>query len=124
MIVGLKALDDTVVGGGAAFCLIWTKYRREPCQAVRDREVRLGAGDDGLLKWAVTETLDDEVRALVVAVESCQFATQDAVAAHLGWDKTKVSRMKRKAIKAGRISDAEWDGCLSEAKGQDFDHGF
>ena len=39
-------------------------------------------------------------------------------------DKTKVSQMKRKAIKAGWISDAKLDGCLSEAKGQDFDHRF
>ena len=47
VIVGLKALDDTVVGGGAAFCLIWTKYRREPCQAVRDRRCGWVLGTTG-----------------------------------------------------------------------------
>ena len=112
--MGLKPLDSVASAEGAAFRLDWTKYRREPCEAVRSREVRLTKDAEGKPQWIATETMDDEMRSLLRAVETGLFATQRAVAEHLTWDPAKVTRMKRAAIKAGLTTDREWDACLAE----------
>lgn len=121
VILGLKPLEAGVAAGGAAFRLDWTKYRREPCEAVRAREVRLETGPDGQRQWAAAETMDDDVRRVVQAVETCAFTTQRAVAKSLGWDASKVCRLKVEAIKAGRITEARWKLCLSEAASAEMD---
>lgn len=115
VILGLKPLDSVATSAGAAFRVEWTKYRREPCEAVRSREVRLVRGQDGAPRWEATATMDDDVRRLLEAVETCAFGNQKEVAAHLGWDPGKVSRMKMKAVKAGLTTDKHWQGCLAEA---------
>jgi hypothetical protein len=35
-------------------------------------------------------------------------------AAALGWDKTKVSKLKRRAIESGRMSEKDWEANLAE----------
>lgn len=114
VILGLKPLDSVANTEGAAFRLDWTKYRREPCEAVRSREVRLTKDPEGKPQWLAAQTMDDDVRALLRAVETGQFGTQRAVAEHLKWDPVKVTRLKRQAIKAGHTTDREWDACLAE----------
>lgn len=114
VILGLKPLESLVNTAGAAFRLDWTKYRREPCEAVRSREVRLAKDATGSPQWVATATMDDDVRKLLEAVESCAFGTQRALAASLEWDPSKVTRTKRAAIKAGLTTDREWDACLAE----------
>ena len=65
VILGLKPLDSVATSAGAAFRVEWTKYRREPCEAVRSREVRLVKGQDGAPRWEATATMDDDVRRLL-----------------------------------------------------------
>lgn len=115
VIMGLKPLDSVATSAGAAFRVEWAKYRREPCEAVRNREVRLVKGQDGAPRWEATATMDDDMRRLLEAVETCAFGSQKAVAAGLGWDTGKVSRMKMKAVKAGLTTEKHWLGCLAEA---------
>lgn len=115
VIIGLRPLDNVATTAGAAFKLEWTKYRREPCEAVRSREVRLVKDKAGQPRWEAAATLDDDTRKLLEAVESCAFGTQRAVAAHLGWDAGKVSRLKVGAMKAGLMTDKVWGACMAEA---------
>jgi len=116
VIIGLRPLESVATSAGAAFKLEWTKYRREPCEAVRGREVRLVKDGEGRPRWEAAATMDDETRKVLEAIESCTFKTQQAVADHLGWDKGKVSIIKTAAIKAGRTTKAHCDLCFAEAK--------
>ena len=116
VILGLKPLDNALPTDGAAFRLEWSKYRREPCEAVRSREVRLGKDAEGKRQWQAEATLDDDTRALLAALETGLYATQRALADGLGWTPMKVSRAKMGAIKAGRITTLQWDQWLSEAR--------
>lgn len=124
VILGLRALDDAGSTSGAAFRLDWTKYRREPCEAVRSREVKLVKDAAGNSKWTAEATADDDTRRLLQEVETCRHGTQRELAAALGWDPGKVSRTKAAAIRAGKITVKDWDLCLSEARGAGEDLGF
>ncbi len=124
VIMGLKPLDSGATTAGAAFRVEWTKYRREPCEAVRSREVRLVKGQDGAPRWEATATIDDDMRRLLGAVESCAFGSQKAVAAHLEWDPSRVTRMKMAAVKAGLVTKEFWQGCLDEAPTAEASGGF
>lgn len=116
VIIGLRPLETIATITGAAFKLEWTKYRREPCEAVRSREIRLANDATGKRQWVAMPTMDDDMRKLMEAVQSCVFATGKDLAVHLGWDASKVSRMKMAAMKAGLTTDKLWDGCLGEAR--------
>ena len=118
VILGLKAEAGTV-GLGAAFTLVWTKYRGKPDASVRPRTVRLVKDDAGKERWQVEASVDDEMQALIEAVESCRYATQKDVAQALSWDTSKVTRTKVRAIKAGFITEDHWDRCLREGRGED-----
>ncbi len=113
VILGLAPLEDT--SAGAAFKLDWTKYRREPCDAVRARNVRLVKDATGSAEWRAEASDDDDVRKLLEAVGSCHFGTQREVATHLDWDPAKVSRTKNRAIQAGKTTKAYFDGCMQDA---------
>ena len=116
VILGLRAIED-MASSGAAFKLDWTKYRREPCEAVRSRDVRLVKDGTGQRRWEATESADDEIRKLLIAVRTCGYSNQKEIAAAIGWDTSKVSRTKNKAMSDGRIKKEEWDRCLQEASG-------
>ena len=115
VIIGLRPLEGTVGTAGAAFQVEWTKFRREPSEAVRSRIVRLVKDSAGMPQWVVEPTMDDDLRRLREAVMSCQFATQRKIAEELGWDAGKVSRMKVRAFAAGVITERDWKACLEEA---------
>lgn len=116
VIIGLRALDSTVSSSGAAFRVEWTKYRREPCEAVRSREVRLERDTDGNSKWRAEPTSDDDTRLLLQEVEKGTHSTQKEVAKALGWDPAKITRLKIRAIKDGKITEKTWDLCMSEGR--------
>ena len=59
--------------------------------------------------------MDDEVRRLVEAAETCRYGTQRELAAALRMDPAKVSRLKVKAIRSGMITEKAWDLALAEA---------
>ena len=122
VILGLRP-DDTVLADGAAFKMEWTKYRREPCEAVTERNVRLVKKPDGRREWQAAPTASADVRMLVAEVQTCQHKTQREVAAALGWDPSKVTRIKRQAIRDKKITQDDWEGCLSDACTADLETG-
>lgn len=115
VILGLKAAEGADSILGAAFRLDWTKYRRERSEAVQPRDVRLGKDAKGRLEWQAEATADDDVRKLLGELKTFRHRTQKELGAALGWDKTKVSRLKRKIIETGLLSSKEWDENLAEA---------
>jgi AAA domain len=114
VILGLKATEGSVGIGGAEFKLEWTKYRRERCEAVQPREVKLSKDADGRPAWQSEATPDDDVKRLLAELRTFQHGTQGELAAALGWDKTKVSKLKRRAIEGARMSEKDWDANLAE----------
>lgn len=110
VILGLRRLESHEAGAGAAFELDWTKYRGRPTAATRAAEVRLVREPP---QWTSKPASKAELEALLEAARSCQFATQRALADHLGWDTGKVSRLKHRAIRESKISAAEWKEALS-----------
>ena len=115
VILGLKATEGSGKVGGADFRLDWNKYRRERCEAVQARDVRLGKDASGKPEWTISETQDDELRRLVETIETCRYSTQRELAVGLALDPVKVSRLKVRAIKAGLITEKAWDLALAEA---------
>ncbi len=113
VIMGLAALEDKIGVGesGAAFKLTWDKYRQRPHDAVRPRTMSLRDTEDGH-RWVVGETDDNDVWLLVRTVETCKYRNQAAVAEFLGWDASKVTRTKAKAIKVGAITESHLKECF------------
>ena len=97
---------------GAGFELKWQKYRGAPTAATRDMIMELAVNDDGSRKWVVKPAIRAEQAALMDALQSGQYHSGRELAAHLGWDEVKVSRMKRKMLISGAITERVWDACL------------
>jgi RecA-family ATPase len=114
VILGLKAAEGATETGGAAFRLDWTKFRRERCEAVQARDVRLGKDAKGLPQWGAVATADDDIRRLLAELKTFKHSTQKDLGAALGWDKTKVSKMKRRIMETGVMSEKDWDANLAE----------
>ena len=113
VIIGLKPVNGHRASAGTAFSLEWTKYRGTPTASTRAFEATLPVAETGA-KWASRAALSEEISQLVEAVESCRYGTQAQVAEALGWDTSKVSRIKQRAIAANVITSDRWNGCLAE----------
>lgn len=113
-IMGLHKLDGRSVQEGTGFELKWGKLRGTPSAATRDAEVILeGAGD--ALRWIVQPGAGSEIDAMLDAAATGQFGTQRELAAHLGWDAAKVSRLRGQAILKGKVTQKTWEGLLTRA---------
>jgi len=112
VIMGLHRLDGRSTLDGAGFELKWQKYRGAPTAATRDMIMELAVNDDGSRKWLVKPATRAEQAALMDALQSGQHHTGKELAAFLGWDEAKVSRMKRKMMMSGAITERVWEACL------------
>lgn len=113
VILGLKPLETTVSEGGAAFTLEWTKYRREVCEAVQSREVRLIKDIDGRPMWFSGTTEDREVRRLLALVKSGDYSSQAALGDAMGCSQSKISKLQKKAVAEKLITRQAWRDYLS-----------
>jgi len=124
VIIGLHRLEGRLVGDGAGFELRWGKYRGKPSAATRDMEVTLAGATEGAARWQHGPSSNAEIPAMLDAVQSGRFTTQRALATELGWDPSKVARLKNKSIMQGSITDRAWKACLDGSSvgdlGQDF----
>lgn len=124
VIIGLHKLIGRPITAGTGFELRWDKYRGKPTASTRDMAMELMTPDEGFgggPKWDVKPASSAEMDAMLDALMSREFRSQKELAAHLGWDKTKLSKVKSAAIVVHRrITDREWDACL---KGDCFDDG-
>ena len=109
VIIGLRRLDGHQVDHGAAFELVWTKYRGKPNVATRDAEMQLLADAEGRSKWVTKATTSSVMLAVVDAVQSGRYRTQKALAEALKLSPVEVTRHKAKAISSGLISGKEWN---------------
>jgi KaiC/GvpD/RAD55 family RecA-like ATPase len=109
-IIGLRPQESSAMSnGGATFRIEWTKFRRRRSEATRSRVVQLREGELGW-QWDVQATEDDEIDRMLEALKTCLFTTQTALGQHLGWtDRSKVTRMRNRAIEQGRITREAWD---------------
>ncbi|TLU71259.1 AAA family ATPase [Lichenicoccus roseus] len=112
VIIGLKRTDGSRATSGTNFTLEWTKYRGQPTAATRAFEASF-TSTDGPPRWTCRAALSEEISVLLEAVESCAYGSQNAVAEALAWDKTKVSKVKNKAMAAGKITRERWEMCLA-----------
>jgi hypothetical protein len=114
-IIGLKALDGHPTHSGAAFELTWGKFRGAPRDATRNAEVRLVNEASGL-RWDHRPARGEEAAALVEMVRSGRYRTQRELADALGWRPSKVTEIKQRAIREGRITGHEWKEQLEIAE--------
>jgi hypothetical protein len=114
VIMGLKRPDNVSMTDGAAFTVVWSKFRGRPTAATVERMVRLVETERGP-QWVAEAAEGDDARRLVETVLACRFASQKEVAEHLGWDAAKVSRLKVKAMQAGLVTKTAWDTAMQEA---------
>lgn len=112
VILGLEALGGMRAAHGTAFRLKWDKYRGQKDESVRSWEAWL---EGGTWKWEVSK--HEEVDLLVAEVRTGEYSTQKGLAEALGWDTSKVSRLKQQALSLGKIKEGEWSRLLGEARG-------
>lgn len=116
VILGLRPWEGAAAGAGAAFETEWTKFRGEPHDAIRAALVKLERQPNGPPAWVAVPSESDEVRLLIEAAQSGRFSTGQDIAAALGWQSSKVSRLKARAIKDGRMGEQEWKDYLADGR--------
>lgn len=115
VILGLIPPEGTGEVRGTAFTLDWGKYRGAPHPSLTQRDVRLeGVGE--VLRWVERPSDRDDVRKLLEAVAAGTCGSGKELAAHLGWDEPKVSRMKSRAIAEGRTTKTRFEEALGAVR--------
>ncbi|WP_431285466.1 AAA family ATPase [Humitalea sp. 24SJ18S-53] len=117
VILGLEPPDSTGSIGAASFTTRWTKFRGKGHPALTSRDVLLSQTEDGAVVWTESAAAGDEVRQFVEAVRTGKHGSQRELAAALGWDPSKVSRVKARAVGDRRISREEVIEALKGALG-------
>lgn len=124
VILGLRKVEVSATRPGTSFVLGWDKYRGLRNDATRERVVSLeaAADDSGGSRWTHELSQSEECIALVDALRSLHFSTQEALATHLKWSPAKVSRLKGLAITRDKLlTRPEWESCLEAAREIDND---
>lgn len=106
-ILKLSEDPDAGVVNGASFTLAFEKTRRLVAEARSGISARFVAG-----QWSFEAKYDAVLSEVVAKVRRGEYQRQSEIAADLGVQPPAVSKMKRKAIQAGLITKAEWEGGL------------
>jgi hypothetical protein len=116
IIMGLQKPDGAMVDQ-ADFLLKFDKHRARGSGKLAVRRFTLGDA-----QWDVTEDQDELLHKLIAAIQSCEFDTQEAAGASVGiQDKTKVSKMLKRADALELLLTAEKRRCLAAAKADPFE---
>lgn len=67
---------------------------------------------DGDRRWIVKPAVKVEIDVLLDALQSGQYRNQKELGEALGWEKSKVSRMKARAAYQKRIDEKTWEALL------------
>lgn len=110
-IIRLEPPEISTVDGGAAFKIIWEKYRRKRSDDVRPRQVRL---ENGQWRWEASEK--PELQQLAALLRSRQFKTYTEIAKHLGVANSVVTDRRNKMVAAAIMGLDEVNRCLAEAR--------
>lgn len=115
-IIGLDK-PDYVPGTSATFGVRFEKARTLVAGANNGFNASLEPTFDGAgLYWKVSDSQNAELMQLIAAARTRKFATQNALAEHLGISKGEVSKRRGECISAGLITLADWNQCLSDAR--------
>jgi KaiC/GvpD/RAD55 family RecA-like ATPase len=111
-IVGLWRIDGRSALEGTGFELRFGKFRGRPTAATMDAEMTLMEVPDGGIKWHIAPATSSEIQMLIGAARTGEFQSQAELARHFGWEEYKVTRIKKRAISRGVITEAQWKGCF------------
>ncbi|MCK8784172.1 AAA family ATPase [Roseomonas sp. NAR14] len=106
VILGLVRENSAGSVTGAAFTTQWDKFRSAPHPTLVPRDVALVDGPDGVLLWRAEPAERDKVRAYLAALETGQCSSQREIAKACGWSEGEASKVRGRAILAGRLTEA------------------
>jgi len=113
----MEKLDAAPEQYGTAFKMKWDKYRGERCDAMIERKAWLASTGDGKCrKWDYELLEDEKILRMCALLRSLQYVNQKELAVALGSNGTAISRLKRKAIADGYISNNDWINLFHQAK--------
>lgn len=115
VILGLKPPQASGAARSAAFTTLWTKFRGAPHPTIAPRDVEL-TSEAGAMRWNAKAAEDDDARKYAEAVLSGVYSTQAEVAQALGWDASKASRMKARAIGRELLSEKRQEEVFKAAR--------
>ncbi|SDB15198.1 AAA domain-containing protein [Belnapia rosea] len=116
VILGLKPPTASGAAQSAAFTTVWSKFRGAPHPTIAPRDVMLTTSEAGTMRWDVQAAADDDARKYTEAVLSGAFGTQAEVAKALGWDTSKASRTKAKAIGRKLLTERQQEEVFKAAR--------
>ena len=109
------APNPDLLTGDTGFTIKVDKYRSggspQPLKVSLEVDAATGAG-----YWQYEALGERRLQEVVQAVRSREFNTGKELAAHLGIATSTLSKLKRKAIAANLITEAEWKQCLQDAR--------
>lgn len=108
MTMGLTRPDNTEMGS-AAFRVEFGKYRHRRDATLAPQVLTLTE-----FGWSSSATCDDAQR-IVDAIKSCEFVTQGDAGRSLGFKPDKTSKLLKKALSDGRITEGQIKICLIAA---------
>jgi hypothetical protein len=115
VIAGLVAAKGVESRHSSAFDLAFGKFRGKRNETIQETTAWLIEDSRGALEWQWKASEDGQLRKLVDAVKSCNYASQKELASALGTNPTAITRMKAKVIAKDMITDREWGRCLGAA---------
>jgi hypothetical protein len=117
VIIGLEQLTGSKAQHGTAFTLKWDKYRGVRDGTTGMREMWLDTEKEPPA-WEHQPSASEEIMLVLENLRSLDFTTQDELREALPGKPSagKMSKLKAKAIAEGRITQKEWDECLSQAR--------
>lgn len=117
VIIGLKKATGIAARHPASFELQFDKYRSLRNETIQSTSAWMEIDKHGVMVWQHQPSKDEELANMVDAVKSCDFATQEDLAKHLGWSTGKLSNWKQRAIALKLIVESDWQACMSAARG-------
>ena len=98
------------------FVIQWDKFRASPDARGNSQKVQLTEGADGAWSWVIEEGEDQALFEVVKRVRSRDYEYDKDIAEALGLSPVEMSRLRKRAILGGLITDPEWRACLLEAR--------
>lgn len=107
----LERLTGRRAMNGTAFKVRWDKHRGQRNESIRSWDVQLDGG-----QWEHEVSPSEEIDLMLEELDTGQYIIGKELAAALGWDSSKVTRLKQKAIALGKTTEKQWSDCLVRAR--------
>lgn len=101
-----------------SFKVIFEKFRQKNTTETVDRVLSLKEN------WEADEDMENQSNRIVEMVKSLNYSMDRDIYEKLGVSQSNFSKLKKKIIVKGLISQVEWNDCLNKAKALEDDNGF